>query len=167
MARHTLAAAITLAVACTAALAACGSSNRTTAGAAGPSHAALAAARCMRAHGVPRFPDPGPHGGMTVNLSPGDSTVTIDGSPFSGPAFQAAEKLCRPLGDGGPANPAVSDEQRRTMIAFARCMRRHGFPQWADPVFPPGGGIMGGGGPSTRNVPGVKRAAAICNKASA
>jgi hypothetical protein len=52
---------------------------------------ALAMARCMRAHGVPNFPDPqfqtGPGGGFGIRLGgPG-----VD--PQS-PAFQAAQKTC-------------------------------------------------------------------------
>jgi len=160
-----LAAALTLAAASTTVLNACGSSNPTSAAATGAAHSQLAAARCMRAHGVPNFPDPGPRGGMTVLLSPGGSTVTIDDIPFSGPAFQAAEKVCQPLGSGHSGNPPVTEQQRRGLLDFAQCMRRRGIP-YSDPTFPPGGGIFGGGTPSQdANSPAVKHAATICNKA--
>ncbi len=59
-----------------------------------------AAARCMRAHGIQNFPDPDSFGGNSVSQMPGSSTITIAGIPFSGPAFEAAEKLCDPLGLG-------------------------------------------------------------------
>lgn len=158
-----LAASLTLAAACTTALAACGSSNPTSTSATGSSNSQLAAAQCMRAHGVPNFPDPGPRGGMTVLISPGSSTVTIDGTPFSGPAFQAAEKLCKPLGNGGGGNPGVSEQHKRALLDFAKCMRQHGIP-YNDPSFPPGGGIFGGGSPTQDNSPASKQAGATCTK---
>ena len=45
--------------------------------------------------------------------------------------------------------------QKQQLIAFAECMRRHGLKQWADPTFPPSGGIMQGGGPYNRDDPKV------------
>ncbi len=64
---------------------------------------ALAMAKCMRAHGVPNFPDPqvttGP-GGHGVGIKIG---VQASGSGGAGalnpqsPAFQAAQKVCQPL----------------------------------------------------------------------
>lgn len=160
-----LAAALALAAASTTTLAACGSSHPTSAAATGSSHSQLAAARCMRAHGVPNFPDPGPRGGTTVLLSPGNSTVTIDGIRFSGPAFQAAEKVCKPLGGAGAGNPPVPEQQKRALLDFAKCMRKHGIP-YNDPTFPPGGGIFGGGSPTQdNNSPAVKHVATICNTA--
>ena len=100
---------------------------------------------------------------MTVNISPGRSAVTIDGIPFSGPAFQAAQKTCKPFG-GADGRPPITEHQALTLLAFARCMRRHGLPEWSDPTFPAGGGIMGGGGPYPHDSPAVKHAATICNK---
>jgi hypothetical protein len=65
----------------------------------GPSHAqqeqmeqqALAFAACMRAHGLPNFPDPtfGPNG--SINRNYGSSGTNPDS-----PAFQAAVKHCNP-----------------------------------------------------------------------
>jgi hypothetical protein len=54
---------------------------------------ALAMSRCMRAHGVPNFPDPqfqsGPGGGVGVG-------IRLDGTGLNpnSPAFQAAQKAC-------------------------------------------------------------------------
>ena len=162
MTREAIGAATALALACTVALAACGSTSPGRSKTGGAPASVLAAARCMRAHGVPNFPDPNKSGG-TVNFSPGSSTVTIDGVTFSGPAFQAAEKICQPFG-GGSGRPPVTEHQRRAQLDFARCMRRHGLAQWADPTFPAGGGIMGGGGPYPKNSPAVSHAAKICNQ---
>ncbi len=78
-----------------------------------------------------------------------DGTVTIDGIAVNGPAFTAAAKVCSPLGhSGGNGNPAVPEQTRRSMLAFAHCMRAHGLP-YNDPQFPPSGGIFGGGATST------------------
>jgi hypothetical protein len=148
------------------ALAACGSSapNKTGGSA---SNAQLALATCMRAHGVPNYPDPtkGPGGeGFSISTSPGSDTLTVDGITFSGPVFQAAEKTCKLFG-GGSGPPAISEGQKIAEFHFARCMRKHGVPNFPDPVFPAGGGIER---PSVsglnRDSPAFQHAAASCNK---
>jgi len=131
-------------------IAACGSSSgasATTGSATGAQFTArLNFAKCMRTHGVSNFPDPsagpGGEGFHGVNSTPGSDALTVDGITFSGPAFQAAEKACKKLlpGGGGPP-PPVSAAQRQAAIANARCMRRHGVPNFPDPTFPAGGGI--------------------------
>ncbi|WP_157430199.1 hypothetical protein [Actinomadura oligospora] len=56
--------------------------------------AALKHSQCMREHGVTRFPDPNPNGGMNLD---GDKI----GMTPDNPVFQAAEKACRRfLSDG-------------------------------------------------------------------
>jgi hypothetical protein len=152
------------ALTCAVAIGACGGSSTKPAAS---SNSQLALSQCMRAHGVPNFPDPtvGPGGeGMSVNSSPGSSTVTVEGIPFSGPAFQAAEKTCKFFG-GGSAPPPVSESQKLAELHFAQCMRRHGVPNLPDPQFPTGGGII------RRSVPGlnprspaVQHAAGVCNR---
>jgi hypothetical protein len=122
----------------------------------------------MRAHGVPNFPDPkkGPYGeGLTVLFPPNSSAVMIGGIPFSGPAFQAATKACKFFG-GGHRSPPVPEQQKRTLLAFAKCMRQHGLTAYSDPQFPPGGGIFGGGDNYNQNSPAFKGAASICNHAT-
>ena len=154
-----------LAATCAVVLAACGSSKPALHKHSVGFTAQYAAARCMRAHGVSNFPDPESDGGNSVSASVGSSTITIAGIAFSGPAFERGEKLCNPLGLGtGP--PPISEATKQKLIAFAECMRRHGLNQWADPTFPPGGGIMQGGGPYNRSDPKVQSAAAACNKPS-
>jgi hypothetical protein len=60
----------------------------------------LAYAQCMRAHGVPDFPDPVFHsnggGGISISLKVGAGS---DLSPSS-PAFQAAQQVCQKLMPG-------------------------------------------------------------------
>lgn len=106
------------------ALAACGSSHQT-------SHTAgvdpgLAMARCMRAHGVPNFPDPGSRG--TIEITPGSG---ID--PRS-PAFQTAQQACRRYLPGKLSPGPVSESSMRAAFAFAKCMRAHGQSNFPDPI---------------------------------
>jgi hypothetical protein len=61
----------------------------------------LTYARCMRSHGVPRFPDPKPGGGLQVGPK-----VGVDPST---PQFQAAQAACRKVVPGIPgAAPSAS-----------------------------------------------------------
>jgi hypothetical protein len=114
----------------------------------------VAFANCMTSHGVPTTAQP--NGGLQIS-----------GGDPSSPTFQQAQKACQALmPSGGSSRPPVTAAQKRTLLAFAACMRKHGLPAWPDPTFPPGGGIMGGGGSGySKNSPGVRQAAAVCNKA--
>jgi hypothetical protein len=66
---------------------------------------ALRMAQCMRAHGVPNFPDPqittGPGGrGIGIRIGPGGpggTTAGPGGTRTAPPAFQSAQKICMPL----------------------------------------------------------------------
>jgi hypothetical protein len=116
-------------VACAVLLTACGSSSP-GAGATGTTAAAnrdpaLKFATCMRSHGVTNFPDPGPGGGIEIGPNSG-----IDARS---PAFQAAQKACARYAPikGGPTPMTAS--QRRQALAFARCVRAHGVPNFPDP----------------------------------
>ena len=118
-------------------LAACGGSSKPpTSGSSGSSHKALAFSNadkyptCMRAHGVTNFPDPQVNGNtLTLQLTP-----SITGSP----AFKSAQKACAqllPAGKGqlnGP-NPAQQTASREGLLAFAACLREHGFPSFPTP----------------------------------
>lgn len=101
--------------------AACGSSTKQTSVGVEPG---VKFAACMRAHGVSNFPDPGTTGG------PQETPVS------SAPAFVAAQKACGG-GPGGPGLPHATEAQKLQAIAFARCLRAHGVPDWPDPSFEP------------------------------
>ena len=66
---------------------------------------ALAMARCMRAHGVPNFPDPtfktGPAGRIGIGIA-----IGVDQADASSPVFQAAQKVCMKGGGFAVAAPA-------------------------------------------------------------
>lgn len=88
----------------------------------------LAYAHCMRTHGVPDFPDPSSTGAST----PGNIDLTS-------PPFRAASQACRSLEPPGrtfstSGAGAVSPRQQAQLLAFARCMRAHGVPSFADPT---------------------------------
>jgi hypothetical protein len=105
----------------------------------------------MRAHGVPNFPDPGANGRLEITATPGSTALLINGTRVSGPAFAAAQRACRSFlpGAGGPP-PKISAAQRARILAFAKCMREHGVPNFPDPVF--GHGFVKiAGGPSGIN----------------
>jgi hypothetical protein len=91
-----------------------------------PEAAALAFAGCMRAHGLPDFPDPKAGGGLLFHTSTGTDP--------SSSAFKAAQEKCKrflPPGPGSGGPPSA-----RTLahyLTVGRCMRRHGVPEFPDP----------------------------------
>jgi hypothetical protein len=85
----------------------------------------LAYAQCMRGHGVPDFPDPGPNGFSQAGIDK------------QSPAVQAAEKTCRPLMTAG-LSPVVPSATQ--LLAFAQCIRQHGYPDFPDPTV--SGGVI-------------------------
>jgi hypothetical protein len=132
----------------------------------------LAYARCMRANGVPGFPDPTAGGGFVITRG--------NGVDPSAPADRAATAKCKKhLPGGGP--PAAGTATHPTgkalayMVQVARCMRRHGIAGFPDPrttfpALPAGGGVVSDIDgvilvfPSTIDTrsPGFMHAAAAC-----
>jgi len=108
--------------------AACGGGSASTAGSSGAGQGrlaqALAFAHCMRSHGAPNYPDPNSSGVFMVNPS--------NSSSFDAP--QSARTACVHLlpRKGKPLTPAQQAQQQRKSLAFAACMRRHGFPKFPD-----------------------------------
>ena len=128
--RRPLILASVVAVAAVSLLAAgCGGSSTTaaTTAAATTRNEALAFSHCMHSHGVPNFPDPNSSGQI-----PKDQIIPLD--PRS-PQFQAAQRACArlwPYGTPGQ-NEAQGPAHTAAMLAFARCIRSHGFPNFPDP----------------------------------
>jgi hypothetical protein len=99
----------------------------------------LAFSSCIRAHGMPNFPDPQPGGGFARS-----AMNSID---VHSPQFQAAEKACRSLAiaSGFEHTPAELRKHVQQEIAESLCMRKHGVPDMPLPnaqgqmVFPAGG----------------------------
>jgi hypothetical protein len=88
-------------------------------------------AGCMRSHGVPDLPDP--------TTSPHDFKASLDpNSPQAqSPAFHSAVTACQhfvPRGRQPNQSATRSPAQVAAMLAFARCIRSHGFPNFPDPT---------------------------------
>jgi hypothetical protein len=80
----------------------------------------------MRAHGVPRFPDPiGIVHGKPVFAAPVDPHL-----PHFGSANQACRSLLPTFGGG-----QITAEDQADYLKAARCMRAHGVLGFPDPVF--------------------------------
>jgi hypothetical protein len=96
--------------------------------------AQLAYARCMRAHGVPDFPDPDSNGSG------------FDGVPAASSQMTAADHVCHHLLSAGAPHlsPAQQQHLLGQLVQYAQCMRAHGLPDFADPHPDNGGYIMGG-----------------------
>ena len=105
---------------------ACGSGSPSKPSSAGTAYTqAVKFAQCMRANGVTNWPDPSTSGRP-------QSLNQID--PNS-PAFERAYTACqKDAPSGRPGPPAPTAAQLRYALAFARCIRRHGFPQFPDPL---------------------------------
>ena len=104
---------------------------------------ALKFSECMRANGVPNFPDPDAQGVIA-----GRSDAALDPT---GPRFQKAQEACvkRYIDRGGAApSPAQQAKEQAAALALSRRMRSHGVPDFPDPTFSAGGGAairLGGG----------------------
>jgi hypothetical protein len=83
----------------------------------------------MRTHGVPKFPDPSGGGGFVFPAGSG-----IDPSS---PAFRAAQAKCRRYEPTSGIAPGTATHPSPQVLAqfdrIARCMRRHGVPDFPDP----------------------------------
>lgn len=114
-----------IAIACSLLVGACGSSGKPGTTAASLD-LGIRFARCMRAHGVPNFPDPS--SGRGIDIAPGSGL-----NPQS-PAFQAAQQACQKLLPDKGQPPKMSASERRAALRFAQCMRAHGQQGFPDPT---------------------------------
>jgi len=92
----------------------------------------LAYAECMRANGVPNFPDPKPGGGFEVQSGPG-------GIDPSSPQYQLADAKCQKYMPNGGAGPTFNPQEGAQLLDIAKCMRQHGVPDFPDPKRAPTG----------------------------
>jgi len=114
---------------------------------------ALAYAQCMRSHGVPGFPDPTSQGLITYG------PVDIHSAQYL-----SANKICQHLIPSGPSlTTAQKHQDVRQALGFARCIRSHGVPDFADPVIAGGGAGVGFRvPPADRNSPRFHAAVRAC-----
>jgi len=118
----------------------------------------LALSRCMRANGVPDFPDPDSQGSIQFN------TGAID--PNS-PQFDRAQEECARYASGGQAPDAArSAGVLLRALRVARCMRSHGVPDFPEPSRGTLPNQPAGSGPAPpgldANSPVFRRAMKIC-----
>jgi hypothetical protein len=129
---------IAIAVAAALAIAGCGSSagsqpSQRSQGSQGSSASArrpagIKFAACMRANGVPNFPDPNGGGGIQIP----------NGINPASPSFRDAQHACQSLMPGAPgAGGHATAQEKRAMLALSRCMRAHGIAHFPDPVNSP------------------------------
>lgn len=133
-------------------VAGCGGSNNTgngdatNASSTRGANAGLKMAQCMRANGVPSFPDPGSGGnGAPTAIKGGpNGTVTIGGVSVTQTALQAAFRKCRKeVPQGPPISASQVAKLRQGALKMAECMRAHGVPNFPDPQVSTGPGGHG------------------------
>jgi hypothetical protein len=128
---------------CVLAVAACGSSSNTEPNnaASGFSQQALTFSRCMRADGVPNFPDP-----RTTAQGVGFHIGPNSGINPQSPAFRSAQRSCKHLlRGGGPSSGPVSAQVMAQTLRISECMRSHGVPGFPDPTTTPPSGSASNG----------------------
>jgi hypothetical protein len=79
-------------------------------------------AECMRANGVPHFPDPDPKG---------DYNFGVDVTPE---VFTKAVDTCKALKPPGALSAKRTPKQQSASLRFAQCVREHGVKDFPDPV---------------------------------
>ena len=112
---------------------ACGSSPSSTqtsgspnGGAADSATSAVAYSRCVRAHGIPNFPDPDSSGDI-----PKQAILQLN---VSGSLLASATGACDNLNPNQPPSAAQQRQQLAADVTFAQCMRAHGLPKFPDPT---------------------------------
>jgi hypothetical protein len=83
---------------------------------------AVKLAECIRAHGVPHFPDPDPKGQFAFG---------IDVSPA---VWRRAVEACKSLEPPGIFSGRRSPKQQSDALRFAKCVRAHGVKDFPDPA---------------------------------
>jgi hypothetical protein len=113
-------------------LGACGSSAPTASGGDAVSAATQKGVKfsaCMRSHGLPTFPDPGPSGKLTIDEVANGSSLDA-----SGPSFKQALEACKSLEPAGFEGGTRSVQQQTAALDFAKCIRANGVPDFPDPT---------------------------------
>jgi hypothetical protein len=112
----------------------------------------VAFSACMRANGVPKFPDPDRDGRIRFR----------DPVDPESPQFEAARRACRKLEPEESApSPAEQARERAQLLKFSACMRAQGLTKFPDPD-PSGGISIGRDIGITPNSPQFKAAEKAC-----
>jgi hypothetical protein len=89
----------------------------------------VAFSSCVRAHGVPNFPDP-------QRLAGGNLKLTIHQLGADDPRVRTATDHCSYLLPNRGGSPETAQQTRAQLadeLSFARCMRKHGVSRFPDP----------------------------------
>jgi hypothetical protein len=114
--------------------------------------------QCMRSHGVPKFPDPNPQGGIAIDKG----KLGVDPR---GTVFKAAEEACKSVRpQGPPPDPKQAAAVQQQFLAYSRCMRSHGVKNFPDPKFDGGGAQLSLPNGVNPNSPQFKAADQTCRK---
>ena len=91
------------------------------------SHTALAYAQCMRAHGLPGWPDPLPNGGF-------DKSKLRALGYTKDQVRSVTDKSCANFVPNGAPQQLSVQQKVADGLSFARCMRSHGVSHFPDPT---------------------------------
>ncbi len=83
----------------------------------------VAFAKCMRANGIPKFPDPDKDGGISIS-----SDMGVDPNSTT---FKNAQKTCQKYMP--PPSAAEQAQAYQDGLKYAKCMRDHGVSAFPDP----------------------------------
>jgi hypothetical protein len=86
--------------------------------------AALKYSACVRANGVPNFPDPDANGGLDLDL--GKLGVSKD-------KMDAADRKCKQYLPNGGVPQKIDPAKLALARQYSQCMRDHGVPKFPDP----------------------------------
>lgn len=113
----------------------------------------LAYAECMRAHGMPSWPDPQSNGAFAGSFN------------FGSPAYQSANRTCAHLEGGSPETAEQFQQQVGQALKYAACIRAHGIANFQVTVPSEGEIRMGINGPGDEvNTPQFQSASQACRK---
>lgn len=117
-------------------LTACSGGSSSTGSTMGQSTAyqkAIAYSQCIRAHGIPNFPDPNSKGQFVVQNGSGDPTSDVS-TAVATAALKACKSLAPPSIAQGPSGSPGGGSVTSNQLKFTQCMRSHGEPNFPDPA---------------------------------
>ncbi len=110
------------------------STSSSASGAAALGTGALAFARCMRANGLPNWPDPESNGAFDKSkLQQAGYSVAQTRAAEDGPCQNLIPSVAP-----SPSPVQLTAKQRQDYLSAAACMRSHGIANFPDPTFPNG-----------------------------
>lgn len=117
-------------------LTACSGGSSSTGSTTGQSTAyqkAIAYSQCIRAHGIPNFPDPNSKGQFVVQNGSSDPTSDVS-TAVANAALKACKSLAPPSIAQGPPQGGQGARATNQGLKFSACMRSHGEPNFPDPA---------------------------------